>query len=421
MSHTANRFDGRGRLIIDRVLLVVVILLPVASHAMSVITTYGWFGVQDASSTLVEIDFAPFWVASKTVLDGHASWLYDIDLFIAQQRQLLGPQAGGHGYLYPPQSILLIWPLGLLSYGWSLAAWLLIGFVLYLCATFAGAWRWFKVAALTLAPATFANAMFGQNGFVTAALLIGGMRLLERAPIAAGILFGLLTFKPQLGVLVPVALIAAGAWRAFAAAVVTTLVLMGLTAGLFGMDIWSSYIDFISGFKTALMERGAGIGYGKGTSPTMMAQMMGLGPVAGSVIQALFSLGAAGAVYWAFRPPRGGPLAIAVLAVVATLATPMAYVYDMTIVSVAVILIYDVASRDRFLPGESAALALAWLSPLLILALTPRGWPVGPVLLSVLLVYVLTRLARFGRAGAPNAATSEGSSGSQATTYSASP
>ena len=421
MSHTANRFDGRSRLVIDRVLLVVVILLPVASHAMSVITAYGWFGVPDASSTLVEIDFAPFWVASKTVLDGHASWLYDIDLFIAQQRQLLGPQAGGHGYLYPPQSILLIWPLGLLSYGWSLAAWLLIGFGLYLCATFAGAWRWFKVAALTLAPATFANAMFGQNGFVTAALLIGGMRLLERAPIAAGILFGLLTFKPQLGVLVPVALIAAGAWRAFAAAVATTLVLMGLTAGLFGIDLWWSYIDFIIGFKAALLEQGYVLGDGKGTSPTMMARMMGLGPIAGSVIQALFSLGAAGAVYWAFRPPRGGPLAIAVLAVVATLATPMAYVYDMTIVSVAVIMIYDVASRDRFLPGESAALALAWLSPLLILALTPRGWPVGPVLLSVLLVYVLTRLARFGRAGAPNAATSGGSSGCQATTYSASP
>ena len=73
MSPLANRFDGRGRLVIDRVLLVVVILLPVASHAMSVMTTYGWFGVQDASSTLVEIDFAPFWVASKTVLDGHAS------------------------------------------------------------------------------------------------------------------------------------------------------------------------------------------------------------------------------------------------------------------------------------------------------------------------------------------------------------
>lgn len=421
MSPTANRFDGRRRLLIDRVLLVVVVLLPVASHAMSVITSYGLFGVQGAGATLVEIDFAPFWVASKTVVEGHVSWLYDLDLFIVQQRQLLGPQAIGHGYLYPPQSILLIWPLSLLSYGWSLAVWLLVGLGLYLFATFAGAWKWFKVAALTLAPATFANAMFGQNGFVTAALLIGGLRLLDRAPIAAGILFGLLTFKPQLGVLVPVALIAAGAWRAFAAAVATTLVLMGLTAGLFGIDLWWSYIDFIIGFKAALLEQGYVLGDGKGTSPTMMARMMGLGPIAESVIQGLFSLGAAVAVYWAFRPCRGGPLAIAVLAVVATLATPLAFVYDMTLVSVAVILIYDVASRDRFLPGESAALALVWLSPLLILALTPRGWPIGPVLLSVLLAYVLTRLARYGRAGAPNTINPEGSSDSQATTYSASP
>ena len=59
-------------------------------------------------------------------------------------------------------------------------------------------------------------------------------------------------------------------------------------------------------------------------------------------------------------------------------------------------------------------------SRLLILALTPRGWPVAPVLLCVLLAYVLTRLARFGRAGAPIAGSSESSPDSQTTMYSAS-
>ena len=46
----------------------------------------------------------------------------------------------------------------------------------------------------------------------------GGLLLLDRRPVLAGILFGALCYKPHFGMLIPVALAASGRWRAFGAA-----------------------------------------------------------------------------------------------------------------------------------------------------------------------------------------------------------
>ena len=71
------------------------------------------------------------------------------------------------------------------------------------------------MSAVLASPAVFINAMFGQNGALTAALLIGGLLMPRRSGlILAGILFGLLTIKPHLGILVPFCLIASRNWRA---------------------------------------------------------------------------------------------------------------------------------------------------------------------------------------------------------------
>jgi hypothetical protein len=67
-------------------------------------------------------------------------------------------------------------------------------------------------------PAVFVNIGHGQNGFLTAALLGGALHLLDRGPWLAGVLIGLLAYKPQFGVLIPVALLAGGRWNTIGAA-----------------------------------------------------------------------------------------------------------------------------------------------------------------------------------------------------------
>src|SRR5436309_2254785 len=75
---------------------------------------------------------------------------------------------------------------------------------------------WLLLAAAY--PAVFVNLGHGHNGFLTAALLGGALVLLDRRPIVAGVLFGLMAYKPQFGLMIPLVLIATGRWRAFAAA-----------------------------------------------------------------------------------------------------------------------------------------------------------------------------------------------------------
>src|SRR3546814_16239769 len=90
------------------------------------------------------------------------------------------------------------------------------------------------VVALLLAPASYINISGGQNGFLTGALLIGGLRLLGPKPILAGICFGLLTVKPPLGILLPFAPVASRHWTASVAASVTGTSLVAARALLLG-------------------------------------------------------------------------------------------------------------------------------------------------------------------------------------------
>src|SRR3546814_4826722 len=101
------------------------------------------------------------------------------------------------------------------------------------------------VVALLLAPASYINISGGQNGFLTGALLIGGLRLLGPKPILAGICFGLLTVKPQLGILLPFALLASRQWTAIVVASVTAALLVGASALLFGWESWQAYAELV--------------------------------------------------------------------------------------------------------------------------------------------------------------------------------
>ena len=78
-----------------------------------------------------------------------------------------------------------------------------------------------------------------------AGLLLG--ELMHRGA-RRGIAFGLLTVKPQLGLLVPVLLIAQGNWRTFFAAAATALVLAALSVLVYGAEAWQAYFHMTERF-----------------------------------------------------------------------------------------------------------------------------------------------------------------------------
>ena len=146
-----------------------------------------------------------------------------------------------YAWEYPPNALLIVYPLALLPYLWSLTLWLVLGAALYLTALWRILPRPLTLWAGLAYPAVLVTIGHGQNALLTTGLLGWGVLLLHRRPVTAGILFGILAFKPQLALLVPVALIAIGQWRAIGAAMFTLLVLAITSDILFGSCVWAGF------------------------------------------------------------------------------------------------------------------------------------------------------------------------------------
>ncbi len=195
-------------------------------------------------------DFYALWSVAKLSLTGQISRLYDFG-FLTTYRTGLGigfepNMAYAHlPYSYPPLSLLFLFPLGLLSYKAAYLVWVAITFALYAIALLdrpAGKHWSLAASVLLLLPANVYSVLFGQNGFVSAALLVAGLRLAGQRPLLSGLCLGLLAYKPQLAFLVPVALAAAGYWRAFAATALAATLLAALSGAIFGWPLWQDWI-----------------------------------------------------------------------------------------------------------------------------------------------------------------------------------
>jgi hypothetical protein len=246
-----------------------------------------------------------------------------------------------------------------------------------------------------LAPATTIALISGQSGFLSGALMLGGLRLTRSRPIVAGVLFGLLAYKPQLGVLVPIALVSAGLWRTIAAAAVTSLVCVALSSWAFGSDIWAVWLrqllDYSGHFDP--------VNY---LMPTIEAnaRMLGLPERLAQVIQAAVTIPVA---FWVWRAFRAGVTerAAALLVVGTFLATPHAFNYDMPMTTAAIVWYFEEAARGprRLTLGEVAVLALALLLPFAMWALGDKGPPISWA--PLLLLFAMIARPRAARATEP--------------------
>ncbi len=72
-------------------------------------------------------------------------------------------------------------------------------------------------------------------------MLLGSLVLVPQRPILAGVLAGLLTIKPHLGLILPFCFIAGGHWRTFVSASITVIVLVLVTGIGFGFEVGPLY------------------------------------------------------------------------------------------------------------------------------------------------------------------------------------
>jgi hypothetical protein len=272
---------------------------------------------------LRQMDFISFWAASVLALDGNAAAAYDIAAHKAVQDQVaifedLMP------FPYPPPFLIFILPLGLLPYTLAAGLWVVGTYTLY----FASAKRLLPGSGWLVAafPPVLLNGMMGQNGFVTAAIFIGGALLLPKRPFLAGLLFGCLIIKPQLGLLLPLAFIAGRQWHAFAGAAASCVGLLLLGLLLFGSSSYQAMAEILPLYGKIAAEGLVGWHKMAGIYPSL--SLAGLPSAAAWMVHIFIALAAVALVWRVWSGPFDTGAKAAALAAASVLASPYLYVYD---------------------------------------------------------------------------------------------
>jgi hypothetical protein len=337
-------------------------------------------------------DFASFWTAGRMALGGHAAEVYLPAAHLAAQQALYGAGIAGYAaFFYPPVFLPLCAALALLPFGVAAILWVVASLLAYAVALRRLLPLPGGVVAALAYPAVFINAGFAQNGFVSAALFGFAAVWLERRPVCAGICLGALAYKPQLGVLVPVALAAAGRFRAFAAAGAMVLLLVAVSAAVFGIDTWQSFLADASEARRWMQD--GNVGFAKMTSAFAAVRLFGGSIVAAYAVQFVVALGAIITLVAIARRRPGGAAEISATAAATLLATPFSLHYDFVVLAVPLAWLLTQASRTAWRPWEKTVLAAVWLWPIVaLLAAIAADIPLAPLAPAALLLLMLRRV-----------------------------
>jgi hypothetical protein len=227
---------------------------------------------------------------------------------------------------------------------------------------------------------------------LTAALAGGAVCLLGKRPVVAGVLVGLLAIKPQLALLVPVALIAGRHVRTLLSAAATAAMFAAASVAVCGWETIPAFLQSTAWARENLME---GTPHGWYGMPSVLAaaQLAGLGPAAAYTVQGLAALAAAASVAYVWSCTREASLRVAVLAAAALLATPYVRHYELTWLGMAVAGLVGDGLRHGLSGRERSLFVVAWLLPLFEHANPLVGMPqIGPVVSALLVIVAVRRV-----------------------------
>lgn len=359
---------------------------------IGVVAAIGWIGLSDGlidrNGKPIGTDFACFYAAGSLVLDGRAGDVYNMAAHYARQQQIFGADTPYYSWPYPPIFLLVAAPLALMPYLMALAIWQIGTFALYLAVIGLIVRRmrrpvigavWLPIAAGF--PAVFINVAHGQNGLLTAGLLGAALLTLSSRPMVSGVLFGLLAYKPQFALVIPVALLAAGRWRTIIAAGITVMALVGMTGFIFGGDLWLAFAASTEMSRRLLLEQG-GVGFEKLQSVFAAVRMWGGSIPLAYAVQGVASAAVVGCTAWVWRSACSSDLKAALLVIATLLASPHVMDYDLVILALAIGFTVSAGFAGGFRNYEISLLAAAWLVPLLSRGVAgASGIPLGLMVL----------------------------------------
>lgn len=202
------------------------------------------------------VDFGVYYTAGKMVLSGDASQIYSVSTHHVLLESILNRDLPFYlPWLYPPMFLLIIVPFSFLPFPLALSLWLAVTFAFAFIAVRRLIIRKKELVLLLVGiPGFMLNLRWGQNAFLSTGLIAFGLYYLESNPVLAGLMFGLLAYKPQMAAFPFLLLLLTKKWRVLKWSAIFGAASVLLSGLLFGFDLWGSFLQSLLSSTTGLME-----------------------------------------------------------------------------------------------------------------------------------------------------------------------
>jgi arabinofuranan 3-O-arabinosyltransferase len=345
-------------------------------------------------------DFTYNWIGGVQALHGNTAVLYDPTALVNIQAAVVGldypKETFFQNWPYPPIFLLVMAPLAMLPYCTAFLgfqAMTLLGCIAVVCLIV----RQPAAIALVLAsPFNISNVAQGQTGFLRASLVGAALLALERQPVLAGVFIGCLTYKPQFGILFPVALAAARQWRAIASAAITAALLASVSIAAFGTGPWEAFPRALLGHTDGVLV------HLPGSAPSIwppvqtvhgLVRALHCSETLAALAQGCTTAGVAMIVWLVWRSPVRYQLKAAILSAATLITTPFAWVHDLTVIAIPVAFLASDQIGSGLLRGEQT-IVIALFGAAGATLLIAGTLPLGSVIVIALVGAILRRVVR---------------------------
>ena len=348
----------------------------------------------DPNGKPIGTDFSNTYAAGTLAWAGRPADAYVPALQHAAEKAAFdGRDVPFYGWHYPPFFFAVAIVVAAVPYAWGLFIWLGLSLAAYLAVLRAIVPRPELLLIALAFPAVFVNIGHGQNGFLTAALLGGALQLMDRRPWISGMLIGMLAYKPQFGVLIPLALLASQRWSVIVAAGATVAALIVAATVALGTNIWRAFLDSTSFTQNVVLEQG-GTGWEKIQSIFSAVRSWGFEIETAYAAQFSLALVLAISVVWLWRSEAALELKASALATASLLATPYVLDYDLVVLAISIAFFARHGFVRGFRPYEITILASAWAVPLMSRSVAGLTFiPLGLIVMLALYAVTLRRAA----------------------------
>lgn len=333
---------------------------------------YATPGIFDRAGNIKFQDFMPLYTAASMVSNGRAHEIYDERVVAANEVEIIGRQMAARlPFLYGPQMALLLVPLAGFSFLLAASIWAMLNAVIYGACVYLilkicpGLVAYSKNVAIAAAafPPFFHFFVRGQtSALVLACFTAAFLAFRADQEWLAGMALGLLIFKPQFLVAVPLVLLLARTWKALLGLLISITAQLAFAWIYFGPNVMRAYFDIFWHASRWMPTAELSL------APIQMHSLRSFWTLlipSQHVASALYICSsivviALAAVVWRSACPKA--LRFAVLTLAAILVNPHLFVYDLLVLAPVLLLVVDWAVSNLHGHHFSLLLMLSYLA-----------------------------------------------------------